>query len=139
MPAAQIISRSGVRSIRTSSVCPMISPPHRVFGENAKGNISAFSSSVRLQKEELLSSGEQEIFRRFQIFYIGRRTFLHKKEPHRTNGFLCDSVMREQSGSCCSQRHHVFTQAQPQKALVPVRRYKRYLSSSLLVFHKEIV
>ena len=37
------------------------------------------------------------------------------------------------------QGHHVFTQAQPQKALVPVRRYKRYLSSSLLVFHKEIV
>lgn len=106
------MSRSGVRSIRTSSVCPMISPPHRVFGENAKGNIPAVSSSVRLQKEELLSSGEQEIFRRFQIFYIGRRTFLHKKEPHRTNGFLCDSVMREQSGSCCpkvitySHRHN---------------------------------
>ena len=94
---------------------------------------------MRLQKEAILSSGEQEIFRRFQIFYIGKRTFLHKKEPHRINGFLCNSVMREQSGSCCSQGHHVFTQAQPQKALVPVRRYKRYLSSSLLVFHKEIV
>ena len=31
------------------------------------------------------------------------------------------------------------TQAQPQEALVPVKRYKRYLSSSLLVFRKEII